>query len=77
VTATDITIVPYEDLGASLHGELITPGEPGYDAARAAYNGMIDRRPAAIGRCRDVADVIAGVQFGREHGIEIAAYRGN
>ena len=33
---------------------------------------MIDKRPAAIARCRDVADVMTCVNFGREHGIEIA-----
>ena len=45
--------------GRPLRGALIRPGDPGYDEARAVYNGMIDKRPAAIARCRDVADVIA------------------
>ncbi len=40
--------------------------------ARAVYNAMIDKRPAAIARCRDVADVIACVRFGGQHGVEIA-----
>jgi FAD/FMN-containing dehydrogenase len=74
VTATATT--PYADLAASLRGELITPGAPGYDAARAVYNGMIDRRPSAVARCRDVADVIACVRFGRAHGVEIAVRGG-
>lgn len=52
------------------------PGDPGYDAARAVYNAMIDKRPAAIARCRDVADVIACVRFGREHGAELAVRGG-
>ena len=51
---------------ASLRGELIEPGDPGYDAARKVYNGMIDRRPRLIARCADVADVMAAVNFGRE-----------
>jgi FAD/FMN-containing dehydrogenase len=66
----------YEDLAAAIRGGLITPEDPGYDAARAVYNAMIDRRPAAIARCRDVADVIACVRFGTEHGVDLAVRGG-
>ncbi|HEX9553317.1 MAG TPA: FAD-dependent oxidoreductase, partial [Streptosporangiaceae bacterium] len=59
-----------------MRGSLITPGDPGYDEARAVYNAMIDKRPAAVARCRDVADVIACVRFGREHGVELAVRGG-
>ena len=37
----------------TFRGELIAPGDPTYDAARAIWNGAIDRRPALIARCRD------------------------
>ncbi|MFL6072383.1 MAG: FAD-binding oxidoreductase [Mycobacteriales bacterium] len=67
---------PYGDLAAVLRGDLIMPGDPGYEKARAVYNGMIDRHPAAVVRCRDVADVIACVRFGRDHGVEIAVRGG-
>ncbi len=50
-----------------LRGELIQPGDDGYEAARKVYNGMIDRYPALIARCADVADVIAAVNFAREN----------
>ncbi len=50
---------------ASLRGELMTPEHPDYDTVRALYNGMIDKRPAFIARCVDVADVIATVTFAR------------
>ena len=40
-----------------LAGELITPEHPDYDAARRVWNGMIDKRPAAIARCADADDV--------------------
>lgn len=56
-----------ETLKASLRGELLQPADEGYDAARKVYNGMIDKRPALIVRCADVADVIAAVHFGREN----------
>jgi FAD/FMN-containing dehydrogenase len=60
----------------SLAGELIQPGEKVYDEARQVYNGMIDRRPSLIVRCVDVADVIAAVNFGREHQMPIAVRGG-
>ena len=57
---------------ASLRGEVIQPGDRGYDAARQLYNGMIDRRPRLIACCLDVADVIAGVRFARKHDFLLA-----
>ncbi|MGI5455777.1 FAD-binding oxidoreductase [Streptomyces sp. CA-249302] len=67
---------PYEALAHSLRGELIRPGEDGYDGARAVYNAMIDRRPGAIARCADTADVVGCVDFAREHGIDLAVRGG-
>jgi FAD/FMN-containing dehydrogenase len=64
------------DLKSALRGELIQPGDVGYDAARKVYNGMIDRRPALIAKCQDVADVIAAVTFGRKHHMLIAVRGG-
>ena len=75
-TSAETTTTPYEELAAALRGDLITPGDPGYDEARAVYNAMIDKHPAAVARCRDVADVISCVRFGREHGVEIAVRGG-
>jgi hypothetical protein len=70
------TSAPFADLTAALRGDLVTPVDEGYDVARAVYNGMIDKRPAAVARCRDVADVIAAVAFARAHGLEIAVRGG-
>jgi len=75
-TASPPTTAPYGELAASLRGELIVPGDPGYDDARAVYNRMIDKRPAAIARCLDVADVITCVRFGREHRVALAVRGG-
>jgi hypothetical protein len=60
------------DLKTSLRGELIEPKDAGYEEARALYNGMIDKRPLAIARCADVADVIAAVNWGRDNALPIA-----
>src|SRR5689334_24480050 len=76
MTTSAIATAPYEDLAAAVRGSLILPGDPEYDQARAVYNAMIDKHPAAIARCRDVADVIACVRFSRAHDIQIAVRGG-
>jgi hypothetical protein len=76
MTTSAIATTPYADLAAAVRGSLILPGDPEYDQARAVYNGMIDKHPAAIARCRDAADVITCVRFAREHGVEIAVRAG-
>jgi FAD/FMN-containing dehydrogenase len=60
----------------NLRGELIQPGDNNYDEARKLYNAMIDRRPRFIVRCADVADVIASVNFAREHKLLLAVRGG-
>ena len=54
-----------DTLAASLSGRLLQPGDAGYDDARRVHNGLIDRRPALIVRCRSAADVAAAVRFAR------------
>jgi hypothetical protein len=61
---------------ATLRGELIRPGDVEYDAARRVHNGMIDRYPRLIARCRDVADVMTALAFGRAHGLTVAVRSG-
>jgi FAD/FMN-containing dehydrogenase len=53
-------------------GRLISPDHDDYDAARALWNGAIDRRPRLIARCGGAADVVAAVRFARDHDLEIA-----
>ena len=77
LTSTDTTdTASFDELATRLRGELIRPGDAGYDQARAVYNGMVDKRPAAIARCRDTADVIAAVNFARTSGVELAVRGG-
>ena len=49
-------------------GEVLRPGEQGYDEARRVQNGMIDKRPGLIARCRGIADIVAAVNHAREQG---------
>jgi FAD/FMN-containing dehydrogenase len=62
--------------GATLRGGLIRPGDASYDDGRLLWNGMIDKRPALIARCSGVADVIAAVNFAREHDLLLAVRGG-
>jgi len=59
-------------LRSALRGQVVTPESADYDETRKLYNAMIDKKPAIIARCRDVADVIQAVKFGREEGLDIA-----
>jgi len=63
-------------LREKVEGQVILPGEGGYDAARRVWNGAIDRRPAAIVRCTSVDDVAASVRFAREKDLLIAVRGG-
>ncbi|CAL9339831.1 Mitomycin radical oxidase [Streptomyces sp. enrichment culture] len=56
-----------DELRSLLRGEVIDRRHPGYDEARAVWNGLIDRRPALIARCSDTADVVEAVRVAREH----------
>jgi hypothetical protein len=72
VPKSPLTAGAVEQLRETLRGELIEPAHAGYDEARALYNAMIDKRPALIARCMDVADVRACVAFARAEGVELA-----
>ena len=49
-------------LRREMAGQVLLPGDDGYDAARSVWNAMVDRRPAVVARCRRTADVAAAVQ---------------
>ena len=65
-----------EGLAGAVRGRVVERDDAGYDEARALYNGMIDKRPAAIVYCVDDADVAAAVGIGRERGLRIAVRGG-
>lgn len=65
-----------QTFGSSLRGELLRPGDSGYDSGRRVWNGMIDRHPALIAYCREVEDVIRSVNFARENELLTAVRSG-
>ena len=62
----------FQALQEKVRGQVITSDQADYDTARAVFNGMIDKRPAAILRVSQVADAIAGVNFARDTGLDLA-----
>ena len=69
-TSTDLH--PADVLVEQLNGAVIAPSHPSYDEARQIWNGMIDRRPAAMVRCADVEDVATAVRLAAERGLPLA-----
>jgi FAD/FMN-containing dehydrogenase len=65
-----------QELEAGLRGEVLRPGEHGYNVARKVFNGMIDRHPALLVRCAGVADVMGGVEFARTHDLMLSVRSG-
>ncbi|MDB1087100.1 FAD-binding oxidoreductase [Streptomyces sp. ACA25] len=72
----DIAAELLDAFAAVLRGELLRPGDAGYDPARELWNGMIDRHPALVARCHGDADVVAAVHFARDHGLPLAVRGG-
>lgn len=65
-----------DEFKAGLRGQLLSPGDDGYDRARKLWNGMFDRRPALIARCAGAADVIRAVSFARDNRLAVAVRGG-
>jgi len=64
------------DLSASFGGQLLKPTDEGYEEARKVHNGLVDKRPALIARCRSVADVVDAVALATKLGLEVAVRGG-
>jgi FAD/FMN-containing dehydrogenase len=60
------------DLATRFSGELLQPLDAGYEDARRVHNGLIDKRPFLIARCRNPADVADAVRLAREYNLEVA-----
>ncbi|MCB1206989.1 MAG: FAD-binding oxidoreductase [Verrucomicrobiae bacterium] len=64
----------YPDTAITSRG--IRPGSSEYDEARSVWNGMIDKRPAVILRCRDAREVSSAIRYARDQGLKFSV-RGN
>ncbi len=60
------------DFKNQFRGNVLLPGDAGYDDVRQIWNAMIDRRPALIARCTSAEDVVQAVAFGRANGLLIS-----
>ena len=63
-------------LASTFTGQLLRPGDAGYDEARKVHNGLIDKRPALIARCRGLADIADAVKMARDRKLEVAVRGG-
>ena len=66
----------FESLAERIKGELILPASPRYNESRTLWNGMIDKRPAAVAQCVATTDVVAAVNFARDHGLKLSVRGG-
>jgi FAD/FMN-containing dehydrogenase len=76
MTAPPLDAVTVQEFAAAQRGQLLLPDEEAYDEARAVRNGLIDRHPALIAQCAGVVDVIAAVNFAREHDLLLSVRGG-
>ena len=60
-------------LSGGLTGEVVLPGQPGFDDARQAFNLAADQEPAAVVFAGSARDVAAAITFAADHGLRIAA----
>ena len=74
--STSVDEATWSRFTESIRGPIVTPGDDDYDERRSVWNGMIDRRPAAIVRCAGSADVVAAVRFAREHDLLVSVRGG-
>ena len=64
------------DLAGRISGSVLTPADSDYDSGRSIYNGLIDRRPAVIVRCRSAGDVVEALALARGQGLEVSVRGG-
>jgi FAD/FMN-containing dehydrogenase len=76
MTRGSVSTEGLEEFRLTVLGPVLVPGDPGYDEARAAWNGMFDRRPSVIAQSMGVADVQAAIAFARANELVIAVRGG-
>lgn len=68
----DLSAQTINTFATKLKGSLVLPSDENYDDTRQVYNAMIDKRPGVFAMCKTVDDVIASVNFGRDHNVLVA-----
>jgi FAD/FMN-containing dehydrogenase len=76
MATTALNVERLEALATACSGRLLEPADDGYEEARRVHNGLIDKRPAVIVRCRGAADVADAIRFARAEGLEISVRGG-
>jgi len=64
------------ELASTFSGQLLQPADAGYEEARKVHNGLVNKRPVLIARCRGVADVVDAVNLARKLSLEVAVRGG-
>jgi FAD/FMN-containing dehydrogenase len=70
--STTLNSAVVAELARQVSGSVLGSGDAGYDSARAVHNGLIDREPALIVRCRTACDVVAALDFAHREGLEVS-----
>jgi FAD/FMN-containing dehydrogenase len=65
--------VDVEPLRAAIAGEVVEPTDPGWDAARQAWNLIADQHPALVVLAAAPEDITASVRFAAANGLRVAA----
>jgi FAD/FMN-containing dehydrogenase len=76
MATADLEETTVDSFSDQVRGEVLRPGEEGYDEARTVWNGMIDKEPTVIARCAGAADVMAAVNFARDLDLLLAVKGG-
>lgn len=71
-----LTTSALDGFRAAILGDVILPGDPGYDGARQVHNARFDRHPAIVVRVAEAGDVVRSIRFAREYALPIAVRSG-
>ena len=63
-------------LAPGFTGRFLQPADAEYDDARRVHNGLVDKHPAIIARCRGVADLCDAVKLARALKLEVSVRGG-
>src|SRR5215510_4004959 len=76
MTAVRSVAAAAAELGNTFSGQLLEPGNVGYEEARKVHNGLVDKRPALIAQCANATDVAEAIRLTQRLGLEVAVRGG-